>query len=463
MKYYKKIIIIFFICVLFNENTDAQLRVSDNHRYLVQSDGTPFFWLGDTGWELFHRLTVKEANVYLKARKSQGFNVIQAVALAEFDSLHSPNAYGVISLENDDPLKPREAYFAHVDSIIDLAATYDLYIGLLPTWGDKIFKDKWGIGPEIFNTNNAYAYGQWIGNRYKDKWNIIWILGGDRTPRNDNDVEIWRRMAAGVQDGVGGKDKAFMTFHPQPNKVEDGGSSKWFHQDEWLDMNMFQTGHCRENNVWERIAVAYNKTPTKPVIDGEPIYEDHPVCFNERDLGTSSAYDVRRNAYLDIFSGTCGHTYGCHDVWQFYDTSKTPINGPHYAWKVALNLPGANQMKYLKHISSSRPIQDRVLNTTMIIDPLYEHNRVLSIRGKDYIMVYSSEGYSFELKLGNINGKKLQTYWYDPKNGKSIKSDIVENKGIKRFIPPNKGYGKDWVLVLDVIERNYADPAYSIL
>ncbi|MEP7324188.1 MAG: glycoside hydrolase family 140 protein, partial [Saprospiraceae bacterium] len=298
--------------------------------------------------------------------------------------------------------------------------------------------------------------------RYKNKKNIIWILGGDRTPRNDADVTIWRRMAAGVQDGVGGKEKALMTFHPQPNGMEDGGSSKWFHQDEWLDLNMFQTGHCRENNVWDRIAVAYNKTPVKPVIDGEPIYEDHPVCFNATDLGTSSAYDIRKNAYLDVLSGTCGHTYGCHDIWQFYDPSRVSVNGPHFPWYVAMDLPGANQMKYLKHLMEARPVPDRVPDVAMIVDPLYEHNRIHACRSKDYILVYSSEGFPFELKLGNISGKQLQAYWYDPKNGKSTKSDLVENAGTKKFIPPSKGYGKDWVLVLDNVDKKYADPGFPI-
>ena len=101
-------------------------------------DDKPFFWLGDTAWELFHRLDSIQADQYLKRRAEQGFTVIQAVALAEFDGLHTPNPYGELPLENDDPAKPREAYFKHVDYIIDQANKYGLAIGLLPTWGDKL-------------------------------------------------------------------------------------------------------------------------------------------------------------------------------------------------------------------------------------------------------------------------------------------------------------------------------------
>ncbi len=102
--------------------------------------------------------------------------------------------------------------------------------------------------------------------------------------------------------------KAVISFHPQPNQL---GSAEWFHKDEWLSFNMFQTGHCRDEAVYDKIQGVYNMALVKPVMDAEPIYEDHPVCFNVKDLGTSNSLDVRRSAYLDLFAGAFGHTYGC--------------------------------------------------------------------------------------------------------------------------------------------------------
>lgn len=217
----------------------SDLRVSDNGRFLVYQDGTPFFYLGDTAWELFHRLNRGEAYLYLKDRAGKGFTVIQAVVLAEHNGLEEPNAYGELPLTDNDPAKPNEAYFKHVDFVIEKAAELNLHIALLPTWGDKVFKNKWGVGPEIFNPENAYKYGRFIGNRYKHNRNIIWVIGGDRNPREDSDdVEIWRAMARGIVETVGGNDKALMTFHPQT------ASSTWFHEDEWLDFNMLQIGRA---------------------------------------------------------------------------------------------------------------------------------------------------------------------------------------------------------------------------
>ncbi|MDA0196730.1 MAG: glycoside hydrolase family 140 protein [Bacteroidetes bacterium] len=442
--------------VIATAQSQAQLRVSDNQRFLVTNDGKPFFWLGDTAWELFHRLSREEADLYLQNRSDKGFTVIQAVALAELDGLHEGNFYGEIPLEDDDPTKPREAYFQHVDYIINKADQLGLHIGLLPTWGDKVFKNRWGMGPEIFNKDNAFTYGKWIGNRYKNKKNIIWILGGDRNPRGNEDVEIWRSMARGITESVGGNDKALMTFHPQPNGLEDGGSSKWFHHDEWLDFNMFQTGHCRENNVWDRIQVAYNKSPTKPVIDGEPLYEDHPVCFNAKDLGTSSAYDVRKLAYFDVFAGAFGHTYGCHDIWQMYAPNRTPVNGPHLPWYVAIDLPGSGQLKYLRMLIESRPFLDRVPDQFLITNVLGNNDHIQATRGSDYMFVYSAQGESFQLNTQKISGKELKGFWLNPRTGEISGIEKFTKKAQQEFVPPTKGYGHDWVLALDDASKNYS-------
>ncbi len=437
-----------------NPVLNGRLKVSDNKRFLVHDNGQPLYWLGDTAWELFHRLNREEAEKYLKQRAEQGFTVIQAVALAELQGLKDPNAYWEVPLKDLDPTKPNDAYFQHVDWIIDKAAELGLYIALLPTWGDKVFKDRWGDGPEIFNTDNAKIYGTWIGNRYKDRKNIIWVLMGDRNPRHEQDVNVWRAMAAGITEGVGGADKALITAHPQPNGLADGGSGKWFHYDDWFDFNMFQTGHCRENPVYDRIQVAYNRQPTKPTIDGEPLYEDHPVCFNSKELGLSSAYDVRIAAYWDVFAGAFGNTYGCHDVWQFYAPNRKGINGANIPWTDALNLPAANQVKYLRKLIESRPMLERVPDQTLVTDPLSIYDHIQATRGKDYAFVYTTKGKPFTVNMGKITGAKVVTAWYDPRKGVTKDIGTFDNKGQQTFTPPTEGYGQDWVLILDAVEKH---------
>jgi len=451
-----------FIC-FFSFAQLQQLKVSSNKRHLITADDKPFFWLGDTGWELFHKLNKEDATFYFKKRSEQGFNVIQAVALAELDGLHSPNAYGNLPFMNDDLTKPNEQYFQYIDSLIDIAASYHLYIAMLPTWGDKVFKDSWGKGPEIFNPSNAYNYGKWIGNRYKNKTNIIWIIGGDRDTReNSKDVTIWRNMAKGVIDGVGNADNALLTFHPQPKAT--GSSSKWFHSDGWLDLNMLQTGHCRDTEVWETVKNDIDLKPAKPVLNGESIYEEMPVCFNAKELGYANAYDIRKAAYLSVFAGACGHTYGCGPVIFFGDKGTNFFANLH-GWRESLDFTGANEMKFLKVLIESRPILDRIPDQTMLVNEGgCGSERIQATRGKDFAFIYSAYGRPIIIKPAKISGTRLNANWYDPRTGKSKFIGSFANNKPLSFIPPLPlaspvpSQREDWILILDDASKNYSVP-----
>lgn len=439
------------------------IRVSPDHRYLVNANGQSFFWLADTAWELFHRTNKAEAEMYFKKRAAQGFNVIQAVALAELDVLNVPNRNGDLPLSNNDPTLPNEAYFRYLDTLIDMAAAHGLYIALLPTWGDKLFKDRWGKGPEIFNTENAKIYGRWIGNRYRNRSNIIWIIGGDRDPRDgSHDVTVWRSMAAGIEEGVGGTDQAFMTFHPQPEHIE-ASSSRWFHEDNWLDMNMLQTGHCDDTPVWQRMESDWKKLPVKPFLNGEAIYEEMPVCFDAKNLGYASAWDVRRAAYQSVFAGACGHTYGCGPVI-FFSEKAGHFFADLHQWQDALDLPAANQMRYLKALMESRPSAGRTPDQSILQSEGHNaFDHLSAIRGDGFAFIYTAHGLPVTVNMGKISGKKISAHWYDPRTGKATPAGIFDNKGWQTFAPPYvwspvPDHRTDLVLILDDVGRGYVPP-----
>ena len=463
----KYILFVFFILLEWDKALAQlpSLKVSDNKHFIVTKDGKPFFWMGDTGWELFHRLNKQDAETYFKKRSEQGFTIIQAAVLAELDGLHKPNANGDIPLINDDPTKPNEPYFKYVDTIIDLAAKHNLYIALLPTWGDKVFKNTWGVGPEIFNTSNAYTYGKWIGKRYKNRRNIIWVIGGDRSPReNSQDVAIWRAMAKGITEGVGSADNTLTTFHPQPDGTSS--SSQWFQNDDWLDLNMIQSGHCRDTPVWEMVSDDYNKSPTKPVVNGENIYEEMPVCFNPKELGYANAYDVRKAAYLSVFAGAFGHTYGCGPVIWFSEKGGDFFSALH-SWKQALDLPAANEMKYLRVLIESRPMLDRIPDQSLLPDGgSCATERIQATRGKDYAFIYSAYGKQIIVNMNKISGSKINANWYDPRTGKATFIGSFENKAQLIFTPPLPAGSpvpsqrEDWVLILDDAGKKFEIPGH---
>ena len=440
-----------------------KLRVSDNKRYLVTADGKPFFYLGDTAWELFHRLNREQAEEYLKDRAAKGFTVIQAVVLAELDGLHDPNPYGQTPLVNDDPTKPNEKYFEHVDWITDKANELGLTIGMLPTWGDK-WNKKWGVGGEIFNPGNAAAYGEWLGKRYKDK-GVIWILGGDRPVESDAHKEVIRAMAKGLRKGDGGAH--LMTYHP----MGGGSSAEYFHADDWLDFNMRQNGHQAEfTGRYDKTKADYDRSPAKPVLDGEPVYEAHPVSFKAKELGHSVAADVRRPLYWDLFTGACGHTYGHHSVWQMYDKSRKPINNPLNTWREAINDPGAAQMQHGRRLVESRPYLTRVPDDSVIAAdevatsvPGAGTRRFAATRDEagTYAMVYAPVGRSFAVNMDKITGPKVKAWWFNPRDGKAAAIGEFPNTGTKRFTPPDPGEVLDWVLVLDDAAKNYPPPGQT--
>jgi hypothetical protein len=442
------------LLMLITPYSQAQrLQVSDNHRFLVTETGKPFFWMADTAWELFHSLNREETTFYLESRAAQGFNVVQAVVLAELDGLHTPNAYGATPLTDDDPTKPNAAYFEHVDWVIKKADSLGMYIALLPTWGDKLFKNTWGTGPEIFNPGNAYSYGEWIGKRYRDAPNIIWILGGDRNPRDGSgDTEVWRQMAQGIASGAGGYDNTLMSFHPQPH--EGGGSSAWFHKDAWLDMNMHQTGHCPSPDTYAHITHDYSLVPVKPVLDGEPLYEDHPYCFNAREKGYSLPEEIRRIMYWNVFSGACGQTYGCHDVWQMHTQDKEGVNHPLRPWKLALQLPMARQVAYLKNLMLSRPYLSRIPDQDIVAGQQQaDENYITATRDQEgrYAMVYFPTGKPALLNLSSLRDTPVNAWWYDPRTGNSFRADGVLKSASLGVVPPSSGRGHDWVLVVDAM------------
>jgi hypothetical protein len=442
------------------------LRVSENQRFLVTADGKPFFWLADTAWELLHRLNREEAVHYLDQRARYGFTVIQAVALAELNGLNDPNPYGHKPLLDQDPTKPdvkdgpNNDYWDHVDFIVTEANQRGIYIGLLPTWGDK-WNKKWGVGPEIFTPQNAEVYGEWLGRRYKSA-GIVWILGGDRPIENDTHKEIIRAMARGLRKGDGGAH--LMTWHP----TGGSGSAQYFHGEDWLDFNMRQNGHVAEfTGRYDKTREDYNRTPVKPVLDGEPIYEDHPVSFKANELGHSTAADVRRPLYWNLFTGAFGHTYGHHSVWQMWSPGKNPVNNPLMPWREAIEQPGAIQMQHGKNLILSRPFLTRVPDDSIIVTdrvptsvPGAGRYRFVATRDASgsYAMVYAPVGRTFKVRMDQITGATVKAWWFNPRTGTAEAIGEFPTAGERAFMPPQPGEHLDWVLVLDDVARNFPVP-----
>lgn len=441
------------LIILSSLQAHAQLRVSDNKHYLIKDDGKPFFWLGDTAWELFHRLNREEAKLYLSNRAEKGFTVIQAVILAEFDGLDTPNYYGDKPLFNNNPATPNEAYFKHVDFIVNEAEKLGLMIGMLASWGDK-WNKAWGKGPEIFTPENARSFGEYLGKRYRSK-PIIWIMGGDRNCVEPADFAIIRSMAEGLKKGDAGKH--LLTFHPQGGK----SSSDFFKDDEWIDFHMSQTGHHESAPNYNFNKKHLTLNPKKPHLDGEPRYEDHPNAFNAAEKGWLDDFETRQAAYWSMLSGACGHTYGNHNIWQMYTEERQPVTMARTHWKVALNHPGSYQVGYMRKIFESRPWQKLTPDQNLIMgdNPEGKEYKVAAISTDgDFMMVYIPYGRKTRINTSKIKAPKIRISLFNPRDGRSIPLGEFDNTGEKEITPSSVGRGSDWVLMVDDAAKNYSNP-----
>lgn len=425
--------------------------VSSNGRYLVDSQGQAQLYLGDTAWELFHRLDQEQAKRYLEDRAQKGFTVIQAVVLAQLGGLTAANANGDLPLVNSDPTQPQEAYFLHVDAIVKMANELGLVIGMLPTWGS--YWSETNGSSKIFNKQNAFSFGQYLGKRYTDD-NVIWILGGDENINTNSEREIIEAMVRGLEKGDG-QGKHLMTFHPRG----PGRSSDYFHQAEWLDFNMYQSshgGHDHDNGLYAE--QDYALTPTKPTMDGEPRYELIPVGFyfngaNRLDLFDD--YDSRQAAYWSILAGACGHTYGHNSIWQMWAPGKDAVLGAKIPWDQAIHHPGSWQMKWLKALFTARPFHQLEPRQDIVLSgPDFGGGKIRAAVSTDatYAIIYSPRGESFSIDQSCIKARKLKAIWYDPRYG--ISYPVLEGNtfGIQTYTPPTQGRGQDWILIIEDAE-----------
>ncbi len=476
----------------------SDLRVSENGRFLVRKDGAGFFPIADTAWLITSVLNRDEVEKYLQHRKDQKFNMIAIIAFSSYDNDIIANVYGDYPLEVNrgkwNPLRPITTpgespvnsveydYWDHLEYIIDTAESKGMYVILLPTWGNYV-AGNWGGGNTseiIFNSTNSYKYGHWIGQRFRNRKNIVWMMGGDRSAvyGNKDYRDVFRAMAEGVADGVNGINQqdgkadystTLMSYHP---KKFTPNSSEWFHNDPWLDFNSTQD---QPKDQITAITLDCGLSPAKPTWLFEGRYE-HYVKGSE----IYKDWQIRFQSYQTVFAGGFGITYGNMDLFHFSELASglKESGGTRKIGKSenSLNDPGAMGMKYLSTLMTSLSNDqclDRIPDQSLIDGDEGGmkgaegaiSNRLQATRASkgDYAMIYSANGRNIRVKMNRLTASSMNAFWFNPRNGKWRIKDrdftncrpFVKNipsgptAPIREFDPPGKiAAGNDWVLVL---------------
>lgn len=438
---------------------NGKLKVSENGRYLQHENGTPFFWLGDTGWLLPERLDRDEAEFYLDQCAAKGYNVVQVQTI---NAVPSYNAYGQSSMPEGWDFKNINkkgvyGYWDHMDFIVKKAEIKGVYIGMTCIWGGL-------VNAGMMNEKEAQVYGRFLADRYKNAPNIIWFIGGDI--RGDVKTAVWESLAKAIK----ASDKNhLMTYHPRGRTC----SSTWFNNAEWLDFNMFQSGHRRygqrkgdgdytiaentEEDNWRYVEKALSLSPIKPVIDGEPSYEDIPQGLHDFNEVRWNANDVRRYAYWSVFGGAFGHTYGHNSIMQFMKPGVIGSFGAKRYWYDCLEDPGYNQMKYLKALMLAFPYNDRLPDQSVIAGENGErYDRAIATRGTDYLLVYNYTAHPMQIDLSKISGEKKNCWWFNPKNGEiKFIGEYDGSKTVEFTMDAAYNSGNDRVLIAVESSKNY--------
>lgn len=392
---------------------NVELRISGNRRYFVDGEGKPFFWQGDTEWELFHLFSLADARELLLDRHNQGFNVIQVMVTGVYPEWDASKGMQPWKEQeawlNRNPLTPNEEYFKRADAIIDAAEEH----GIILVLGVYHAKDN---DFTRINGSNVRAWARWLAQRYKDKKNIVWSM----YPHADRASEpVVRAAVRGLQEGDGGAH--LITLHPDPSPT----SSSFMHSDFWLSFNTLQTWSTDLMN-YDMVRSDYSRTPTKPVVDGEARYEEED--------GTTP-FQVRRAGYWACLAGGF-YSYGHRDNWMSPRT-----------WRTWYNTPGVKQIQIMGDLFRSIDWWRLVPDQSIFIDWTKGDVGARS-SGGDWILAYLTSNEPVNIKMSAITASdSAMAWWVDPVTGTRTPIGVFPTARVKEFTPPSDR--EDVVLLIE--------------
>src|SRR4051812_402258 len=327
------------------------LKLSGNNRYLVDQNNVPFLINQASSWGLIQSLSTADATDYMDALKQRGFNTLM-VSIISYDVRFAggpPNWQGISPFNTQwDFSTTNDAYFNHADQIINLAAARGMLVTLVPSYLGFHGGADQGWFDEMLSSNNSVAksqaYGRYLGNRYKNFPNIIWIAGGDNTPPAGSELEA---RLKGVIDGIRENDTAHLwTAHWDGS----GGTGVLSTENPTFTSIMNINGYYAFNYdlTYQRNQGAYNRSPVMMFYNLDQSYETEPG-------GTPP--NIRRKAYDAMLMGGGGSSFNAGPNWYEFRN-----------WRTNMDTTGSKETTLWFKLFASRPWYNLVpdLNHTAV-------------------------------------------------------------------------------------------------
>jgi hypothetical protein len=437
------------------------LVVKPGKRYLLDSAGKPFLIRGDTAWSLIGQLTREEVDYYLKDRLSRGFNTILVHLIqAGFGTDVPANAYGELPfLVPAHYSAPNEAYFDHADWVIRRAAAKGFLVLLTPSYvGAEGDSEGWYRAMIANGPEQLRWYGKYLGRRYRDFDNILWVHGGDY---NLPEKQLVRAVAQGIRDE---DPRALHTVHGSRQTA----AFDYWQGETWL----------RINNIYASLPEDWSSAPVYAAAlkqyarpERLPFFLIDGVYENEH--GATERH-VRTQAYQAVLSGAAGQIFGNNPVWHFngwvgpysFFAMDDWFAPPSMNWQSALASPGAQSMAHLyKLLTSIRwwQLEPDTDNSFLIAGLGTEDARAVAACASDrtFAIIYLPSKRPITVDLGQLAGPKIDALWYDPADGRfsPVSGSPFPAAGSRQFTPEreNSSGFDDWVLFLESAPARFAE------
>jgi len=413
------------------------LKISADGKRFVDQNDVPFFINGDTPWSLIGQVSKEDAELYLADCAAKGINSLIVTLVEGFYADNAPaNFYGVQPYLTPNKFStPNDEYFEHADWVIRKAAEYGIQIILSPNYLGCC-DDGWLAALRDDNSiADARAYGQYVGNRYKDFPNLMYSWGNDLNPGNVRD-----KIRAMAEATKAADSNHLHTYHAFQSSALD----HWDASESWLDFNITYTYHA----VQIAVLSDYNPSPSLPFFLFESQYEN--------DFMNASAQQTRKQAYVAVLSGSSGHHHGNYPIWHM--NGSPGDDGPD--WKTRLDDEGRADVQHVGELFQSRAWY------RLMPDQAHEFVTDGYGTGQNYVgaavtddqvtgIVYFPNQRSVEIDLDQVSGSEKNAWWFNPRDGSATAIDTADFAGSQQFSPPSSG---DWVLVIDDAAANLAAP-----
>jgi hypothetical protein len=422
------------------------VKASSNNRYLVDQTNSPFMIVGDSPHSLIGRMSKSDAEFYMANRQRYGINTLWVELLCNDKTACNADGttFGGIPPFTipGDISTPNPEYFQRVDLMLTIAAAHGITILL-----DAVETAGWLA---TFTTNGpekAAAFGRYLGDRYKNVPNIIWMYGNDfQTWTDPGDDAVVLAVARGIKSADPNHIHTTELNYLSSSSLDD---ARW---EPLLELDGAYTYYP----TYAQVLKEYNRPNFKPVFMEEANYEfEH----NANTDGGSPA-NLRHQEYWTMLSGGTGQLYGSSHTWRL-------PTGWFSSWRSQLDTPGVMQLRYMNNLFASRKWYDLVPDQThtVVIEgygtpaPLgtgsvATDTYATAARTPDgtLIMVYMPTIRPITVDMSKLSGPTV-AHWYDPTTGENIpvNGSPFANIATRQFTPPGNNHDGegDWVLVLE--------------